>query len=271
LVRIETLQQKIVDQNDNFALMTARSQSEIDQLSANIELEKKRRFDETVALTRLLSDTKTKLRSTEEELANRTTDSTARCEQLQQQISDLQQQYQRCANENGMLKAASLKHELMLKQHTILSGQQRELAKTQTERNELCHLLVCEQRKNAQLQRIGRWSIARPFFALMRRWSRNDAEQQLVKQREQLLASGLFDTEYYKQRYPDVAASEVDVVTHYLKYGAYEGRNPNANFISSFYLNEYADVRSSGINPLVHYIRFGLAEQRKTAPEKKGK
>lgn len=55
-------------------------------------------------------------------------------------------------------------------------------------------------------------------------------------------------------------------MTHYIDFGASEGRDPNAFFDSDWYLAKYGDVAKSGMNPLDHYIRFGAAEGRDPSP-----
>lgn len=75
-------------------------------------------------------------------------------------------------------------------------------------------------------------------------------------------ASSLFDTEWYLDRYPDVAIAGADPISHYLEFGASEGRDPNPLFDSSWYLEHSSDVAEIGINPLVHYIRYGANEGR---------
>ena len=46
--------------------------------------------------------------------------------------------------------------------------------------------------------------------------------------------SGLFDSKYYLFKYPDVRINDVDPLTHYIKVGAKERRNPNAEFNTKF-------------------------------------
>ena len=81
---------------------------------------------------------------------------------------------------------------------------------------------------------------------------------------ELIKKSGLFDSEWYLQQYPDVRISRQEPIEHYLLNGAQEGRNPSATFDTNWYLNSYPDVRAVGINPLVHYIEHGEAEGRVT-------
>lgn len=76
----------------------------------------------------------------------------------------------------------------------------------------------------------------------------------------------LFDTEYYLARYPDVAASGVEPLTHFVAKGGQEGRKPHPLFDTSYYLSQHPDIAKSGINPLVHFLRFGANEGRRPNP-----
>lgn len=75
--------------------------------------------------------------------------------------------------------------------------------------------------------------------------------------------SGFFDIDWYIRTNPDVKAAKINPLVHYLRHGAFEGRNPSPYFDSSWYLSKYQDVSSSGVNPLVHFLRFGRFENRK--------
>ncbi|HEB9308150.1 TPA: hypothetical protein RZK30_000862 [Campylobacter coli] len=74
--------------------------------------------------------------------------------------------------------------------------------------------------------------------------------------------SGLFDVDYYFENYPDVKATGIDPVRHYLMYGWQEGRNPNDYFDTEGYLKCNLDVKESSINPFIHYILHGKNEKR---------
>lgn len=80
-----------------------------------------------------------------------------------------------------------------------------------------------------------------------------------------LQRSGLFDANYYLATYPDVAASGINPLLHYVRHGAMEGRNPSATFHADGYINRYADVRARGLNPLLHYVQHGRQEGRNTS------
>jgi chromosome segregation ATPase len=49
----------------------------------------------------------------------------------------------------------------------------------------------------------------------------------LRRQKRLLKRSGLFDADWYRRRYPDVAQDGMDPVLHYILFGANEGREPN--------------------------------------------
>ncbi len=73
-------------------------------------------------------------------------------------------------------------------------------------------------------------------------------------------ASGLFNYEFYRSKYSDILAEDIDPLTHFILFGAKERRDPNNNFNTGYYLSQYPDVQNSGINPLVHYILAGQTQ-----------
>jgi len=81
-----------------------------------------------------------------------------------------------------------------------------------------------------------------------------------------IATSGLFDHEWYLEHNPDVRTAGIDPVVHYLRYGATEGRDPNAFFDSDWYLDLNPDVLAAGTNPLVHYLQRGAREGRNPSP-----
>lgn len=68
-----------------------------------------------------------------------------------------------------------------------------------------------------------------------------------------------FDREYYLQQYPDVAASSIDPLRHYLELGWKEGRNPSREFSTTAYIQRYPGV-DYGLNPFLHWLKNGRAE-----------
>ncbi len=71
---------------------------------------------------------------------------------------------------------------------------------------------------------------------------------------------------WYRARYPDVAALGMDPAEHYLKYGAMLGRNPGKNFDTRFYLAQNPDAAQSGMNPLLHYAEHGAPQGFRARP-----
>ena len=72
--------------------------------------------------------------------------------------------------------------------------------------------------------------------------------------------SGFFDADWYRARYPDVAASGVDPMEHFLTWGAADGRDPNRWFDSRWYLQHNPELSASGLPPLLHYMVLGAAQ-----------
>ncbi len=78
--------------------------------------------------------------------------------------------------------------------------------------------------------------------------------------------SGLFDTAWYLREYPDVAATGMDPVLHFIEHGVREGRCPNPFFHTRWYLEQYPDVYAEKADPLLHYLDHGAAEGRDPSP-----
>jgi GT2 family glycosyltransferase/glycosyltransferase involved in cell wall biosynthesis len=75
-----------------------------------------------------------------------------------------------------------------------------------------------------------------------------------------------FDAEWYLTKYPDLRLAKIDPLSHYIRYGAAEGRDPNRYFDSAWYAARYPDVASSGYAPLMHYLAGGAAQLRHPHP-----
>jgi hypothetical protein len=54
----------------------------------------------------------------------------------------------------------------------------------------------------------------------------------------------------------------VDPLEHFQTSGWREGRDPNQFFDTKFYLNQNPDVAAAGVNPLQHYETYGWKEGR---------
>jgi lipopolysaccharide biosynthesis protein len=64
----------------------------------------------------------------------------------------------------------------------------------------------------------------------------------------------LFDAKWYLAQAGEVG---VDPVTHYLAVGVIDEFDPHPLFSNRWYLRHNEDVAASGINPLLHYVRWG--------------
>ncbi|MBI5429087.1 MAG: class I SAM-dependent methyltransferase [Nitrosomonadales bacterium] len=74
------------------------------------------------------------------------------------------------------------------------------------------------------------------------------------EQKEKILLSGLFDTEWYLKHYPDVVKAKYDPIEHYIRFGAAENRDPGPAFSTSFYRALKRDDLAPGENPLLHFL-----------------
>jgi glycosyltransferase involved in cell wall biosynthesis len=73
-----------------------------------------------------------------------------------------------------------------------------------------------------------------------------------------------FDEPWYLDTYPDVKQAGGRPLRHFLLFGIFEGRAPNAyalHFDRNWYLETYPDVARYG-DPLQHFLRHGAAEGR---------
>ena len=74
---------------------------------------------------------------------------------------------------------------------------------------------------------------------------------------ETIAASRLFDEAFYLGRNPDVAASGVPALLHYVMAGAAEGRDPHPLFSTPFYVSQVPGLDVRDRNPLHHYLTQG--------------
>src|SRR5690606_28229319 len=59
-----------------------------------------------------------------------------------------------------------------------------------------------------------------------------------------------------------VAKAGIDPVEHYVTHGVAEGRRPCDLFDTTYYLESNPDVAASGLNPLRHFCEHGWQERR---------
>lgn len=80
--------------------------------------------------------------------------------------------------------------------------------------------------------------------------------------KERIQNSMYFDADWYLEEYPDVKASGLEPLEHYVNIGWRLKRNPSRFFNSKIYLKNYKDVATSGVDPLLHFIQYGQNEKR---------
>jgi len=71
---------------------------------------------------------------------------------------------------------------------------------------------------------------------------------------KQVRETGLFDPEWYLARYPDVRASGMDPLRHFVEHGHFEHRSPGPGFDAAAYLAANPDAAKSPLSPFAHYV-----------------
>src|SRR5579883_1949060 len=94
----------------------------------------------------------------------------------------------------------------------------------------------------------------------------SDDEDETAQSGMREALANFFDAEWYVSRYPDVAASGMLPLDHFIYHGVIENRDPNRFFDSFWYLSHYPDVANSGQHPLLHYLKMGAGELRNPHP-----
>lgn len=77
-----------------------------------------------------------------------------------------------------------------------------------------------------------------------------------------LLVGAEFDRTFYLDSHPELEATHVDPLLHFMAFGWRQGFDPTPDFSIAFYLEQCPDVRASGANPFEHYLRYGRREGR---------
>lgn len=179
-------------------------------------------------------------------------------------------------SELDQARQAEARHsEALIAQKTQeLADQARDLATLRRQIDTLDRSAADLHREIAALRSSFSWRLTRPVRAvsgrargLARRLRRlspaalGDRAKALAARRR-VAQSGLFDARWYREQYPDVAASRADPLTHFLTTGWREGRQPGPKFDINYYRYAHPDVAKTGANPLTHYVLYGQAEGR---------
>lgn len=101
-----------------------------------------------------------------------------------------------------------------------------------------------------------------------RRGARGEAGEAMAQACETIRKSGLFDAEWYLKQYPDVAATKMDPLQHFVRHGASELRDPGPFFSTAAYVAANRARLSEGDNPLLHHLAGEAGEQDAGAAQK---
>lgn len=69
--------------------------------------------------------------------------------------------------------------------------------------------------------------------------------------------SGLFDAQWYTEKYLKGVDCQMTPIKHYLRVGFYKGYSPSPKFSHSRYITAYPLIQAQGKNPLMHYLFEG--------------
>jgi hypothetical protein len=76
----------------------------------------------------------------------------------------------------------------------------------------------------------------------------------------------VFDASWYASQAPEAARSGMDLLRHYVVFGAAQGLNPHPLFDACWYLSQYPCDARARANPVLHYLRRGAHENRDPHP-----
>ena len=107
-------------------------------------------------------------------------------------------------------------------------------------------------------------SLARRCRKLLRRLRGGSQRvgRTLFSNADSRLIAAAFDQNFYLARNPDVAVAGVDPISHFLRSGWKEGRDPTPDFSVRHYSELNPDAVEAGQNPFAHYLRSGRRQGR---------
>ncbi len=74
--------------------------------------------------------------------------------------------------------------------------------------------------------------------------------------------SDYFDQKAYQEKYLKEGDDDLTALEHFCTIGWLKGCSPSPRFSIEWYLENNPDVKASGINPLLHFLRYGKNEGR---------
>ncbi len=207
-----------------------------------------------------------------------------------------EQQLETLSNEltkrQATLESLTAQHEALTAQHQALISTYEQLdAQHQTLKNLQQRLFHYTQQQRTRIQQLaatqdllGRWHehllwpLCRQWLCLEQRLPRLTQGSILflatamnllrlrplsairhARARRALLASGLFDATWYRQRYPEVAEQALSAADHWLGHGRQLGYWPHPLFDSSWYLSQVPPESVPVLDPIQHYLKQGAA------------
>jgi predicted nucleic acid-binding Zn-ribbon protein len=228
----------------NHAEQVAALQAELKQLRAAAAQKDK----DQEALQRARTDAEVALKSRFQEIAALTSRLTESDRHRQETETQLAEATQRHADTEAQLAS-----ERALHAHALAQAQAQAEA---------------QQKRVQALKRSVSWRVTAPlrYAGAQLRPRRTPEGNEQASALAALRHCGLFDAEWYLARYPDVMATNMDPLQHYLRFGAAERRDPAPGFSTAAYIAANPDVSTSGMNPLLHYVQRGRPEGRTATP-----
>ncbi|CAN7663620.1 MULTISPECIES: glycosyltransferase [unclassified Variovorax] len=86
-------------------------------------------------------------------------------------------------------------------------------------------------------------------------------ESEEIRTARALSEAGIFDSDFYRRAYPDVAASELSPINHFIEFGLQLARQPSLRFDPVAYADLNFDVGGAA-NAVLHYVYYGRREGR---------
>lgn len=233
-------------------------------------LEMQRKMDETLSSTTELMDARARH---EHEIAALTKDILSEREQAKELAAAIEQE----ANKREQLESSYAQlqevNALLKQQSDQVEQQLARLRESQTEAlQEQSRLREQRDQQAVEIAKLTRWLltaeqrlVGASFAGSKERPA--DGSLHLKDDIKLLQKSPLFDADWYKKTYSDVAKAGIDPAEHYLRHGGFENRHPSPHFDSGWYLLQYPDVKRSGANPLIHYLLDGEKQGCLPKPE----
>lgn len=251
---IETLQAAAAEKEKLRAQLESERDEALDSAA--------RRYTELGALTRaheVLNSAFEKMRTEHDALKDEkvTTDlnTRQRFEELSTLTRLLEEREQQITQQDASLSEA-LKALEQHKRTQTQTARTLENTKTLLENERLSHRIITQlSSAKEETNLVLRGSRVSKTYRAVR--ADLDKQIQLIKD------SGLFDDAWYAKTYPDIAASPLSPIEHFVQLGAYEGRNPGPDFDSMKYHMADPAVSGNKLSALIHYLRHGKEEGRK--------